>query len=199
MKPIKSAEFVKSSSKLEECPPPALPEYAFIGRSNVGKSSLVNLLTGQNKLAKVSGQPGKTQTINHFLIDDTWYLVDLPGYGWARVSKTEKAKWVKMIEGYFAGRENLACVFVLIDSRHEPQPIDVEFVNQLGMSGIPLALVFTKVDKDGLNKAQGKISLFKKEMKKTWEEVPPVFLTSTVSGLGKEELIGYIREVNAGL
>jgi len=196
MKPIKSAVFIKSSSKLGECPEPTLPEYAFIGRSNVGKSSLINLLTNNSKLAKVSGKPGKTQLINHFLIDDSWYLVDLPGYGWAKVSKTQKAAWKKMIWGYFEQRPNLTNVFVLIDSRHEPQKIDLEFVNDLGMAGLPLTLVFTKVDKKGANQAQSNMALFRKVLKKNWEELPPDFMTSTVTGYGREDVIGYIRGIN---
>lgn len=193
---VKTAEFVKSSSKVEECPEGNLPEYAFIGRSNVGKSSLINLLTNHSKLAKVSSKPGKTQLINHFLIDKTWYLVDLPGYGWAKVSKSQKETWKKMIEGYFGNRPNLACIFVLIDSRHEPQAIDLEFVNSLGAAGLPLALIFTKVDKDGVNKAQSNISLFRRELKKVWEDAPDYFMTSTVTGFGKDKVLEYIRDVN---
>jgi len=199
MNPIKSAEFVKSSSRVEECPSPDRPEYAFIGRSNVGKSSLINLLTNNGKLAKVSSRPGKTQLINHFMIDNTWYLVDLPGYGWARVSKKSQAEWKKMISRYFQERENLTMVFVLIDSRHDPQQIDLDFINSLGQSGIPLGLVFTKADKNGVTKAQSSVAKFKRTLKKEWEELPPDFLTSTVSGFGKDELIQYIRDVNVGL
>lgn len=199
MKPIKTAVFVKSSSKLSECPVTDLPEYAFIGRSNVGKSSLINLLTDNGKLAKVSSKPGKTQLINHFLIDDSWHLVDLPGYGWAKVSKTQKADWQKMINGYFMNRENLVNVFVLIDSRHEPQQKDLDFVNTLGKAGLPLTLVFTKVDKKGANKSQANVALFRKVLKKDWEELPPHFLTSTVTGLGKEDIIGYIQQINDDL
>lgn len=196
MKPIKSAEFLKSSSKVEECPPPNKPEYAFIGRSNVGKSSLINLLTNNSKLAKVSSKPGKTKLINHFLIDDSWYLVDLPGYGWAKVSKGEQAKWKKMIEHYFRLRENLTNVFVLVDSRLDPQRNDLEFINSLGQAGVPLSLIFTKVDKNGMNKAQSNIAKFKKALKQDWDEVPPSFATSTVTGVGKDEIIHYIRSVN---
>ncbi|HCX24556.1 MAG: YihA family ribosome biogenesis GTP-binding protein [Flammeovirgaceae bacterium] len=199
MNPIKSAEFIKSSSRVEECPDPDRPEYAFIGRSNVGKSSLINLLTNNGKLAKVSSKPGKTQLINHFMIDHTWYLVDLPGYGWARVSKKHQAEWKKMISRYFQERENLTMVFVLIDSRHDPQQIDLDFINSLGQSGIPLGLVFTKADKNGVTKAQSSVAKFKRVLKKEWEELPPDFLTSTVSGFGKDDLIQYIRDVNIGL
>ncbi|MEQ8471949.1 MAG: ribosome biogenesis GTP-binding protein YihA/YsxC [Marinoscillum sp.] len=199
MKPIKTAEFIKSSARVEECPAPDLPEYAFIGRSNVGKSSLINLLTNHGKLAKVSSKPGKTQLINHFLIDKTWYLVDLPGYGWAKASKSLKAEWKKMISRYFEERENLTNVFVLIDSRHEPQRNDLEFINTLGLAGIPLTLVFTKADKNGITKAQSNVAKFKKALKKEWEELPPDFLTSTVTGYGKDEVIQYIRDINMTL
>ena len=196
MKPITSAEFIKSSSKSSDCPPPDRPEYAFIGRSNVGKSSLVNLLTNNSKLAKVSSKPGKTRLINHFLIDNAWYLVDLPGYGWAKVSKTEQAQWKKMIDMYFRTRENLANVFVLIDSRIDPQKNDLEFIQRLGKAGIPLSLIFTKVDKEGMNKAQSNIAKFKRVLKKDWEELPPSFATSTVTGAGRDEVISYIRSIN---
>lgn len=199
MKPIKSAEFIKSSSRVEECPLPDKPEYAFIGRSNVGKSSLINLLTNNSKLAKVSSKPGKTQLINHFLIDDTWYLVDLPGYGWAKVSKKSQAEWKKMISRYFQERENLTMVFVLIDSRHDPQQIDLDFISSLGQSGIPLGLVFTKADKNGIPKSESSMAKFRKVLKREWEELPPDFLTSTVSGFGKDELIQYVRDVNQSL
>ncbi len=199
MKPVKSAQFIKSSSKLDECPPADRPEYAFIGRSNVGKSSLINLLTNHGKLAKVSSKPGKTKLINHFLIDDSWYLVDLPGYGWAKVSKSEQAKWKRMIDEYFSKRENLTNVFVLVDSRHEPQKNDLQFINQLGLSGIPISLVFTKVDKQSINKAQSNIAKYRKILKKDWVELPPCFATSTVTGLGKDELIKYIDNVNQAL
>ncbi len=199
MNSIKSAEFVKSSSRVEECPSPDRPEYAFIGRSNVGKSSLINLLTNHGKLAKVSSKPGKTQLINHFLIDQSWYLVDLPGYGWAKVSKKQQAEWKKMIARYFKERDNLTMVFVLIDSRHDPQQIDLDFVHSLGVAGIPLSLVFTKADKNGVPKSQSSMAKFRKVMKQEWTELPPDFLTSTVSGFGKEELIQYIREINRDL
>ncbi len=196
MKPIKSAEFVKSSAKVADCPVGNMPEYAFIGRSNVGKSSLINLLTNHSKLAKVSSKPGKTQLINHFIIDNEWYLVDLPGYGWAKVSKSQKGDWKKMIAEYFEQRENLTNVFVLIDARLEPQQIDLDFVNSLGESGMPLTLVFTKVDKKGANKAQSNIAAFRKILKREWDELPNHFMTSIVSGQGKDELISFIREIN---
>lgn len=154
------------------------------------------MITNHGKLAKVSGKPGKTRLINHFLIDESWYLVDLPGYGWAKVSKSEQAKWKKMINGYFSNRSSLTNVFVLVDSRHEPQKIDLEFIQQMGKSGIPISIVFTKVDKQGINKAQSNIALYRKVLKKDWDELPPLFASSTVSGIGKDELISYIREIN---
>ncbi|MEO9474943.1 MAG: ribosome biogenesis GTP-binding protein YihA/YsxC [Cyclobacteriaceae bacterium] len=196
MKPIKTALFVKSSSQISECPKPDKPEYAFIGRSNVGKSSLINMLTNHGKLAKVSSKPGKTKLINHFVIDDEWYLVDLPGYGWASVSKTEKAKWKRMTGDYFETRENLACVFVLIDSRIDPQKIDLEFINYLGELGIPIALIFTKTDKQKSNKTQSSIAKFKRALKSQWEELPVSFSTSAVTGDGKDALIEFVRSVN---
>ncbi|MEP0368479.1 MAG: ribosome biogenesis GTP-binding protein YihA/YsxC [Cyclobacteriaceae bacterium] len=196
MKPIKTALFVKSSSQISECPKPDKPEYAFIGRSNVGKSSLINMLTNHGKLAKVSSKPGKTKLINHFVIDDNWYLVDLPGYGWASVSKTEKAKWKRMTGDYFETRENLACVFVLIDSRIDPQKIDLEFINYLGELGIPIGLVFTKTDKQKSNKTQSSIAKFKRALKSQWEDLPVSFSTSAVTGDGKDALIEFVRSVN---
>lgn len=199
MNDIKTAEFVKSSSKVEECPDQVLPEYAFIGRSNVGKSSLINHLTSRTKLAKVSSKPGKTQLINHFLIDDQWYLVDLPGYGWAKVSKTMKAQWKKMIEGYFSQRSSLTMVFILIDSRHDPQQNDIDFVNTIGQAGIPLALIFTKTDKNGMPKSQASAAKFLKRLKMDWDELPPHFLSSTVTGHGKDKILNYIREVNGDM
>lgn len=196
MIPIKTALFVKSSSQISECPKPDKPEYAFIGRSNVGKSSLINMLTNHGKLAKVSSKPGKTKLINHFVIDDEWYLVDLPGYGWASVSKTEKAKWKRMTGDYFETRENLACVFVLIDSRIDPQKIDLEFINYLGELGIPIGLIFTKTDKQKSNKTQSSIAKFKRALKSQWEELPVSFSTSAVTGDGKDALIAFVRSVN---
>ncbi|MFY0605164.1 MAG: YihA family ribosome biogenesis GTP-binding protein [Cyclobacteriaceae bacterium] len=196
MNPVKTAEFVKSSARVEDCPPATMPEYAFIGRSNVGKSSLINLLTNHGKLAKVSSKPGKTQLINHFLIDKEWYLVDLPGYGWAKVSKSSKADWKKMIARYFETRENLTNVFVLIDSRLEPQQIDIDFVNSLGEAGLPMTMVFTKVDKKGANKAHSHIAAFRKILKREWDELPEYFMTSNVTGQGKEEILKHIRTIN---
>ncbi|MEQ8337696.1 MAG: ribosome biogenesis GTP-binding protein YihA/YsxC [Cyclobacteriaceae bacterium] len=196
MNQIKSASFIKSSSSIDECPEPDLPEYAFIGRSNVGKSSLINMLTQRKQLAKVSGKPGKTQLINHFLIDDTWYLVDLPGYGWAQASKKEIAKWKAFTQDYFKQRANLSCVFVLVDSRLEPQKKDLDFVQYLGENSIPLAFVFTKADKLGVNKSMANMARFRKTLMKTWEALPPFFMTSAENGHGKDELLKYIDEIN---
>ena len=195
MSHIKSASFVKSSSSIDECPEPDLPEYAFIGRSNVGKSSLINMLTQRKQLAKVSGKPGKTQLINHFLIDETWYLVDLPGYGWAQASKKEIAKWKAFTQDYFKKRANLSCVFVLVDSRLAPQKKDLDFVQYLGENGIPLAFVFTKADKLGVNKSMANMAKFRKTLLKTWEALPPFFITSAENGHGKDELLKYIDEI----
>jgi len=192
---IKKAQFVTSSSDFRQCPPTDKPEFAFIGRSNVGKSSLINMLTNQKKLAKVSSKPGKTQLINHFLIDDNWYLVDLPGYGWAKVSKTEKQKWGEMIHDYIMDRENLINLFVLVDSRLAPQPVDIEFINWLGEKGIPFSIVFTKADKQSKNKTQSAIAKYKKHLLKFWEELPHHVITSSVSSEGKDDLTNYIRDL----
>ncbi len=192
---FQEAEFVISNTDHTKCPTPDKPEIAFIGRSNVGKSSLINMLAGRKNLAKTSGRPGKTQLINHFLINDAWYLVDLPGYGYAKTSKKNRAAWGKMIEDYLLSRENLQVVFVLIDSRLDPQRIDLEFINWLGECGIPLALVFTKADKQSVNKGQQHIAKFKKTMKQTWAEIPPIALTSSETGYGKDILTDYIGQV----
>lgn len=192
---IKESQFITSSSAHSQCPETKLPEFAFIGRSNVGKSSLINMLTARKNLAKVSGKPGKTQLINHFLINNTWYLVDLPGYGWAKVSKTEKEKWGAMIHDYLLERKNLVLIFVLIDIRLPPQPIDVEFINWLGENAIPFALLFTKADKLSHNKNQSSVARFRKTMKSHWEQLPPVFITSSEKGDGREEVLKYIDEL----
>lgn len=197
--PIQKAEYLQSAVTWQKCPPSTLPEYAFIGRSNVGKSSLINMLTKNNSLAKISSKPGKTQTINHFIIDNSWYLVDLPGYGYAGVSKTQREKWAAMIDQYFQKRENLQLVFVLIDSRLEPQKNDINFINQLGENGIPFSIVFTKTDKISNAQVQRNVQLFKNKMLETWEELPPYFLTSAETGKGREELYNYISELNAAL
>ncbi len=189
---IKNADFITSSSRHTQCPAPDRPEFAFIGRSNVGKSSLINMLTGRKKLAKVSSKPGKTQLINHFSIDNRWYLVDLPGYGWAKVSKSDRSKWGEMIHDYLMERKNLVTIFVLIDSRLPPQPVDTEFIEWLGMQGIPFALVFTKADKQSHNKTQSSIARYRRYLKKQWEVLPPIFLSSSVTGDGKEDILKYI-------
>ena len=193
---IKEAVFIRSNTDYRKCPNADKPEYAFIGRSNVGKSSLINMLAGNKKLAKISTKPGKTQLINHFLINKLWYLVDLPGYGWAKVSRTERAKWEKMIRDYFLGRENLQCVFVLIDSRLTPQPIDIEFINWLGQKGIPCVIVFTKTDKITSNKVAQSIAKFKKRLLSDWEEMPQYFLSSAVNKTGRDEILSFIANVN---
>ncbi|SDX75747.1 GTP-binding protein [Lutibacter oricola] len=194
---IKSASFVISNSDVSKCPKDRIPEYAFIGRSNVGKSSLINMLTNQNKLAKTSGRPGKTQLINHFKINDSWFLVDLPGYGYARVSKTIKKTFQGFIKKYFLQREQLICTFVLVDCRHEPQKVDLEFMEFLGENGIPFCLVFTKSDKLKLSELNRNIQQYSKKMTNTlWEEMPPYFVTSATSSDGKEELLKYIEEIN---
>ena len=192
---IREARFVVSNTDYQKCPRPDKPEFAFIGRSNVGKSSLINMLTGRKNLAKISGKPGKTQLINHFLIDQSWYLVDLPGYGYAKTSKTKRSEWSRMIEKYLLNRPNLQVVFVLIDSRLEPQSIDLEFINWLGEQGIPLALVFTKADKQPVNKTRAAVAKFKKTLLRDWAEIPTWFITSAETGTGKEELTAYIQDL----
>lgn len=193
---IKSAEFVCSNTQVSKLPPPSLPEYAFIGRSNVGKSSLINMLTGKKGLAKTSQTPGKTQLINHFQINNNWFLVDLPGYGFARVSKTSAEKWGKFIRQYLSKRENLQCVMVLIDSRLEPQKIDLQFIDSLGELGLPFVIVFTKSDKQSKGKTAQNVQLFKNELLKTWEEAPQIFVTSAEDKTGREELLEFIDSVN---
>lgn len=195
---IKSAEFVISNTELSRCPKPDKPEFAFIGRSNVGKSSLINLLTNRKDLAKTSGKPGKTQTINHFLINENWYLVDLPGYGYAGVSRTARKGWGKMIENYLLKRENLYCTFVLVDSRHEPQKLDVEFITWLGERQIPLALVLTKTDKLSKREMQESRRLLENKLKETWEELPPIFMTSAEKKIGKEDIHDFMDKAMQG-
>ena len=196
---INTAEFTLSAPRESMCPKDNRIEYAFIGRSNVGKSSLINMLCGEKKLAKTSAMPGKTLLINHFIINREWYLVDLPGYGYAKRSKTEKARLEQMISGYILQRKQLACVFVLVDVRHEPQQIDLEFINWLGASGIPFAIVFTKADKLSAGKVAGNVEAYKAKLTETWEELPPIFITSSETRVGKEELLGYIDSVNKSL
>lgn len=193
---VKSAEFICSNSQVSKLPPPLKPEYAFIGRSNVGKSSLINTLTGKKGLAKTSQTPGKTQLINHFLINENWYIVDLPGYGYARASKSEKAKWDKFIHTYLDKRESLQCVMVLIDSRLEPQKIDLEFCNWLGEKGLSFVLVFTKADKQSSIKTDQTIAKFKKALLATFDEMPQFFITSSETQLGREEILAFISNIN---
>jgi GTP-binding protein len=191
---IRSASFVRSSPSLKQCPPAREPEFGFIGRSNVGKSSLINMLTEWSKLAKISSNPGKTRTINHFLINESWYLVDLPGYGYARVPLSLREAWQKSVREYILKRETLICLFVLIDSRHEPLKPDLEFLEFLGINQIPVARVFTKADKVSENEVRKVVRLFDEEMLKKWESVPKTFITSAVSRKGKDEMLSFIEE-----
>ncbi len=193
---IKSATFICSNTKISALPVANMPEYAFIGRSNVGKSSLINMLVNQHGLAKTSQKPGKTQLINHFLINEKWYIVDLPGYGYAKVSKNSRENWEKFIRNYITKRESLQCVFVLIDSRIPPQKIDIEFCCWMGEIQIPFVLAFTKADKQSVTKTNQTIALFKKELSGWFEEIPPIFATSGEKGLGKEEILNFIEQTN---
>ena len=193
---IKSAEFIMSNSNVTKAPQERMPEYAFIGRSNVGKSSLINMLMERKDLAKISGKPGKTQLINHFLINESWFLVDLPGYGYAQISKKKRTIFQFFIENYFKEREQLVCTFVLIDSRHDPQKIDIEFMQFLGTNQIPFCLVFTKADKLGNSKLNQQISTYKKKLLEHWEVLPTCFLTSSASSLGRKEFLDFIDGVN---
>lgn len=195
---IKSAEFVISNSSVAKCPSTKIPEYAFIGRSNVGKSSLINALVSRKSLAKTSGRPGKTQLINHFLINKEWFLVDLPGYGYARVSKSNKKTFQKFIRDYFGQREQLICAFVLVDCRHEPQKIDMEFMEWLATHGIPFSIIFTKSDKLTKSKLPINIEAYKSKMLEVWEEMPTYFITSSSSKNGCEEVLAYIESLNEG-
>lgn len=193
---IHSAKFVISSPDVVDCPKSNLPEYAFIGRSNVGKSSLINMLTHNPKLAKTSQKPGKTLLINHFIIDDAWHLVDLPGYGYAQAGQQQRAKLKAMIERYCLLREPLCSLFVLVDCRHEPQKIDMEFMEWLGENEVPFAIVFTKGDKLGKVRLRENVEAYKAKMLETWVELPPMFVTSAESGLGEAEIIDYIESIN---
>ena len=193
---IKTAKFIISNTNYKFCPAPEIPEYAFIGRSNVGKSSLINALTNNKKLAKTSGKPGKTQLINHFLINNQWYLVDLPGYGYAKISKKIRSGFHNMITKYLLNRTNLMCLFVLIDIRHNPQPIDQEFMQWLSEKEIPFVLTFTKVDKLGKNLLQKNIELYKLKMLSEWEELPEIFITSAQNKMGVEDISKYIKYLN---
>lgn len=197
---ITDASFVMSNQDVKKCPNSRLPEYAFIGRSNVGKSSLINMLTNRKSLAKTSGKPGKTQLINHFLINKSWHLVDLPGYGYARVSKTSKAKFQKFITNYFSQRKQLVSGFVLVDIRHEPQPIDMEFMEWLGENGVPFSIIFTKADKLKPNAIEESVEAYRsKLLEGVWEEFPPYFVTSATNSTGKDEVLNYIDQINQSL
>ena len=196
---ILSAEFVISNTKVDKCPQGNLPEYAFIGRSNVGKSSLINMLTKRPKLAMTSSTPGKTLLINHFLINNEWYLVDLPGYGYAKISKKEQEKLQQIISSYILCREQMTNLFVLVDSRHEPQKIDMEFIEWLGENGIPFSIVFTKADKSKPTKLKANIDAYLKALKEQWEELPPYFITSSENKTGRTELLNYIESINKSL
>lgn len=194
---IKSARFLKSVTKIEDCPKSMAHDFAFIGRSNVGKSSLINMLVNKKQLAKTSGKPGKTQTINFFLINEKWHLVDLPGYGWAGVSKEKKIEWVAFVRDYLLKRHNLYCLFILIDIRHDPQSIDLEFINWAGENRIPFALVFTKADKISKNMVDSAISSYKKRLLKDWESLPEIFITSSLKHVGKEGIFTFIEKINS--
>jgi GTP-binding protein len=193
---ITSAEYIISSPDYTQCPPPDKAEYAFIGRSNVGKSSVINMICNNQKLAKTSGTPGKTQLINHFLVNKTWFIVDLPGYGFAKVSLKDRRRWEQMIENYLRKRENLVNIFVLIDSRHGPQKIDLDFVNQLGAWQIPFALIFTKADKETQRVVAANVKAFLNAMRKEWEFLPAHFVTSAIKKLGRDKILKFIGDTN---
>ena len=196
---IKSAEFVISNTRIDRCPQTGLPEYAFIGRSNVGKSSLINMLTRKPKLAMTSATPGKTMLINHFIINKAWYLVDLPGYGYAQRGKKAKDKLTQMIESYILGREQMTNLFLLIDIRHEPLAIDLEFIEWLGENGVPFSIIFTKADKLGLQRQRENVERYLARLSEQWEELPPHFVTSSEKSLGRDEVLGYIEQINKSL
>lgn len=196
---IKSAEYTVSSALVGQCPKTTLPEYAFIGRSNVGKSSLINMLTNHGKLAKTSATPGKTVLINHFLINKEWYLVDLPGYGYAKRSQKDQDKFERMIDGYILEREQMCNLFLLIDIRHEPQAIDLEFMTWLGENAVPFSIVFTKADKLPKTKVQAQADAYLERLRDQWEELPPYFITSAETRMGRTEILDYIESINKGL
>lgn len=196
---IKKAEFIISNTDVNRCPQDGKPEYAFIGRSNVGKSSLINMLTGRKGLAMTSSTPGKTQLINHFLINDEWYLVDLPGYGYAQRGKKGRENIQRIIDSYLEKRGDLTCLFVLLDCRLEPQKIDLEFINQLGKNGVPFTLVFTKIDKISNSRLKENVTAYTNKLLENWEELPPVFFTSSEYKKGKEEILDYIEKINRSL
>ncbi len=193
---VQEARYVMSNSDYQKCPEPILPEYAFIGRSNVGKSSLINMLTGKKALAKTSQQPGKTQLINHYMIDDTWYLVDLPGYGYAKVSKVERDKWEKMIHDYLHYRENLVCTFVLVDVRHSALAVDLDFMASLGEAGIPFEIIFTKADKLKPGQVANQVEAYKRKLAEFWEEIPEMYVTSAEKNEGREPILMAIETYN---
>lgn len=193
---IHSAKFIVSNTKVSQCPSHNFPEYAFIGRSNVGKSSLINMLLNRKDLAKTSGKPGKTQLINHFLVNENWYLVDLPGYGYASVSKEKRTKFQKFIKDYFLKRTELSTAFVIIDSRHKPQDIDLDFMRFLGENGIPFSIIFTKIDKLSLKAINSNIAHYQDVMLKDWEEMPTYFITSAAKKTGRDEILSFIEEIN---
>ena len=196
---IKSAEFVISNTDFRKCPAGNRPEYAFIGRSNVGKSSLINMLTGRNGLAKTSSTPGKTLLINHFMVNNEWYIVDLPGYGYARRGKEQREQLRHIIQTYILGRQQMTNLFVLVDSRHEPQAVDMEFMNWCGEHNVPFSIVFTKMDKLGRDAGQRNIEAYKQQLGETWEELPPIFITSSQDGRGRDELRDYSDSINKQL
>lgn len=193
---IKKAEYIISNTDYKKCPDHHLPEYAFIGRSNVGKSSLINMLTGRKGLAKTSSKPGKTLLINHFMINDAWYIVDLPGYGYAKLSKAGQEKLKKLIEGYVLKRKQLTCLMLLIDSRHKPLQVDLDFMEMLGSHGVPFAIIFTKLDKLSNRQWQANLKAYREALGEWWEELPPMFATSSDKGTGRDEVLGYIEEIN---
>lgn len=193
---VQDARYVMSNSDYQKCPSPDLPEYAFIGRSNVGKSSLINMLVEKKSLAKTSQQPGKTQLINHFLINNAWYLVDLPGYGYAKVSKVEREKWEKMIGDYLHNRENLVCTFVLIDVRHSALAVDLDFMAELGEAGIPFHIIFTKADKLKSGQVANQVEAYRQKLEEIWEEVPPMFISSAEKNEGRDAILETIESYN---
>ncbi len=193
---IKTAQYLQSNTDVNKLPKADKPEYAFIGRSNVGKSSLINMLTGNSKLAKVSATPGKTITINHFIINNEWYLVDLPGYGFAKRSQKERDKWKQMLDAYILGRSNLMTTFVLVDSRIKPQKIDLDFISSLGENQVPFVIVFTKADKLGSTQLSANIAVYKKELLKEWEELPTMIVTSSEKRTGRDDILNYIENCN---
>ena len=193
---ITEAEFVKSSEKLSDCPKPVFPEYAFFGRSNVGKSSLINMITGKKGLAKISSTPGKTRLLNHFVINQSWFLTDLPGFGFAKVSKTLRVKWDKLIKNYLNKRENLICLFFLVDIRHNPLANDIEYIEWLGSNQVPFAIVFTKSDKLNTNQLNSNIAAYKKKLAENWDPLPDIFVTSSEKKVGRDEILNFISNYN---